>query len=107
MATKVTSETMTAHLGAGLTVVDLWAPWCGPCRILSPLLKELEQELGFTLLTLDVDGDTAVATQYGVQSVPTMLIFKDGKAIQKVTGAYPKAKLAAYLGGLMEADHAG
>ncbi|WP_461225990.1 thioredoxin family protein [Lacticaseibacillus suihuaensis] len=105
MATKVTSETMAQHLGAGLTVVDLWAPWCGPCKILSPMLRELEQTLGFTLLTLDVDGDTAVATQYGIQSVPTMLVFRDGKAVEKITGAYPKAKLVAHFTGLMEDEH--
>ncbi|WP_262315359.1 thioredoxin family protein [Lacticaseibacillus parakribbianus] len=105
MATKVTSETMAQHLGEGLTVVDLWAPWCGPCKILSPMLRELEQTLGFTLLTLDVDGDTAVATQYGVQSVPTMLVFRGGKAVEKITGAYPKAKLAAHFTGLMEGEH--
>ncbi|WP_179396028.1 thioredoxin family protein [Lacticaseibacillus absianus] len=105
MAISVTSKTMAAHLGDGVTVVDLWAPWCGPCQILSPLLIELEQEMPFTLLTLNVDGDTAVATEYGVQSIPTMLVFRDGRPVEKITGAYPKAKLQRHLAQLLEARH--
>nr|WP_125706510.1 thioredoxin domain-containing protein [Lacticaseibacillus daqingensis] len=102
MAISVTSQTMPAQLGDGVTIVDLWAPWCGPCRILSPVLKELEQELPLRLLTLDVSSDTAVATQYNVQSIPTMLVFRAGQPVEKITGAYPKAKLKAHFVSLLE-----
>ncbi|MFD1439782.1 thioredoxin family protein [Lacticaseibacillus hegangensis] len=103
MPTAVTSETMTTHLSEGLTVVDLWAEWCGPCKILSPLLAELEQELPMRVLTLDVEGDTAVADQFHVQSIPTMLLYWQGKPVEKVTGAYPKAKLRAHFTQFLEA----
>lgn len=97
MPTAVTSKTLPSQLGRGLTVVDLWAEWCAPCRILSPTLAALEQELSLKVLTLDVADDKAVAEQYHVQSIPTMLLFWDGKPVQKITGAYPKAKLAQFF----------
>lgn len=103
MPTAVTSATMTAHLKAGLTVVDLWAEWCGPCKILSPLLAELEQELPLHVLTLNVEGDTKVADEFHVQSIPTMLLYWNGKPVEKVTGAYPKAKLRAHFTQFLEA----
>lgn len=78
-------------------IVDLWAPWCAPCRILSPILADLEHELPLKVLTLNVDSEPETARAYHVRSIPTMLLFKDGKAVEKVTGAYAKAKLRQHF----------
>lgn len=105
MPIAVTSQTVAAHLTTGLTVVDLWAPWCGPCRALSPVLAELEAEMPLRILTLNIDDDKALAAEFGVQSIPTMLVYRAGKPVEKITGAYPKAQLASHFAQLMEADN--
>lgn len=102
MPRKVTADNLEELTSHGTVVMDIWAPWCGPCKILSPMLAELEQELdGLTVIKQNVDEDKSIAAKYGVQSVPTMVIFQNGQAVEKVTGAFPKAKLRRYLEGVL------
>ncbi|WP_462399952.1 thioredoxin [Lacticaseibacillus pantheris] len=98
MPQTVTFENIATYTERGTVVLDLWAPWCGPCKILSPMLADLEQELdGLTVIKQNVDDDKRLAEQYHVQSIPTMIIFQDGQAVEKVTGAFPKDKLRRYF----------
>ena len=78
-------------------LVDFWATWCGPCRMVAPIVDELAQEYDgrVKVVKLDVDNDNAqkTAREYGVRSIPTLLIFKDGKVADQVVGAVPKKHL--------------
>lgn len=98
MPQNVTVDNLAELTKSGTVVMDIWAPWCGPCKVLSPMLADLEQELpGLTVIKQNVDDDKSIAEKYKVQSVPTMVIFQNGKAVEKVSGVYPKPKLRAYL----------
>lgn len=81
----------------GLAVVDFWATWCGPCRMIAPMLDELASEYDgrAKVLKLDVDSNVHTATRFQVRSIPTILFFKDGKLVDQVIGAVPKPTLAA------------
>ena len=82
---------------AGLTVVDFWATWCGPCRMIAPILDQLSDEYAgkVQVAKLDVDNNQATSMRFNVRSIPTLLFFKDGKVVDQVIGAVPKASLAA------------
>ncbi|HEX5829330.1 MAG TPA: thioredoxin [Gemmatimonadaceae bacterium] len=79
----------------GLAVVDFWATWCGPCRMIAPMLDQLAEEYdGKAKVTkLDVDANIRTATRFNVRSIPTVLFFKDGKLVDQVVGAVPKQML--------------
>lgn len=75
-------------------LVDFWAPWCGPCRIVAPHLEELNAERDdLTVVKLNVDENPATAAKYGIMSIPTMILFKNGEVAKQVVGALPKARL--------------
>jgi thioredoxin 1 len=76
-------------------VVDFWAPWCGPCRAVAPILEDLAGEYDgrLTVAKVNVDEEPRYAGQFGVMAIPTMIIFKDGKAVKRIQGAYPKPRL--------------
>jgi len=82
-----------------MTIVDFWASWCAPCKMMDPVLEQLEDEYDgkIKFAKMDVDGNQDIAMQYKVMSVPSLVLFKNGKATEKVTGVYPREKLAAYL----------
>ncbi len=75
-------------------LVDFWAPWCGPCRIIAPHLEELNNERGdLRVVKLNVDDNPQTAAQYGVMSIPTLILFKGGAEAKKIIGALPKKRL--------------
>ena len=80
-------------------LVDFWAPWCGPCRVVHPILEEMlaERDGELRIVSLNVDENQQTAAQYEVLSIPTMLLFRDGAIAKKVVGAMPKRRLEAEL----------
>ena len=81
-------------------LVDFWAPWCGPCRMLAPVLEELDRDLSGKVKVgkVNVDEEMELAAQFQVASIPTLILFQNGQAVRRTVGAQPKAKLAAMCG---------
>ena len=79
-------------------LVDFWAPWCGPCRVVAPVLEEIADERDdLRIAKLNVDDNQQTAASFEVLSIPTLILFRNGQAVKKVIGAYPKKKLQAEL----------
>ena len=82
----------------GISVVDFWAEWCGPCRMVVPLVEEIAKERSdIKVVKINVDEEQELAMQFGVMSIPTLVVMKNGKIVNQVTGARPKAQILAML----------
>lgn len=99
MLTNVTDVTLLEEVKEGLTLVDFWAPWCGPCHMIAPILEELSEELGeeVNIVKLNIDENEVAPSHFGIQSIPTMILFKDGQPLEKIIGVHPKETLKDYL----------
>ena len=97
--TDVTFSDTVANAGNIPLLVDCWAPWCGPCRVVGPVLDQLASESKgkYRIGKLNVDENPRVSAQFAIQSIPTMLIFKQGKLVDRLVGAHPKPAIAAKL----------
>jgi thioredoxin 1 len=80
-------------------LVDFWAPWCGPCRMVAPVVDELSQDFNgqVKVVKINTDENPTIASQYGIRSIPTLIVFKDGQPVDRVVGALPKSTLANTL----------
>jgi thioredoxin 2 len=90
-------DEVASHPGGVL--VDCWAPWCGPCRIISPLVEQLASEYAGRLKVtkLNVDENRLIASQYGIQSIPTLLLFRNGRLMDRLVGALPRPEIERHL----------
>ncbi|MGN7456743.1 thioredoxin [Paenibacillus pasadenensis] len=95
MAVALTKETFNESVQNGVALVDFWAPWCGPCKMQLPIVEELSTELEgkATIAKINVDEQPELASQFGVMSIPTLILFKDGQPVDKMVGVQSKDAL--------------
>ncbi len=95
----LTDTIFTDEIASGLTLVDFWAPWCGPCRIIAPVIEELagQYEGRVKVGKVNVDENPMTQGQFSVMSIPTLILFKDGQPVDTLVGAQPKRAFEALL----------
>jgi thioredoxin 1 len=98
MLQETNAQTFINDIQSGDVVVDFWAEWCGPCRILHPVLEEIDQERSdLKIISLNIDENQELAASLGIQSIPTMILFRGGQEIGRLVGAQPKRKIVEDL----------
>ena len=95
----ITDAIFQNETAAGTVLVDFWAPWCGPCKVIAPILEELSAEIGdeAKIVKINVDDNPEAAAKYNVMSIPTLLLFKDGQVVNQLVGPQPKERLRAAI----------
>ena len=98
-AQNITDKNFESTIKEGLTLVDFWAPWCGPCQMVAPILEELSKEYEgrIKIVKLNTDENPLVPLKYQIQSIPTMMIFKNGEVVRREIGARPKNMIVQFI----------
>jgi thioredoxin 1 len=100
MIKEITSKEFKEVIKDGKVVIDFFATWCGPCKMLSPVMDEISSELkDVNFYKIDVDKNEDVAMEYGIMSIPTIIIFKDGKVVNSIVGLKSKDELISIING--------
>ncbi len=100
---ELTNANFEATLAKGVSLVDFWAPWCGPCRMIAPVIDELanDYEGKANICKVNTDEEQDIAVKFGIRSIPTIMFFKDGELKDQIVGAQSKAALAAKIDALL------
>ena len=95
MVAATTDKTFTTDTASGVTLTDFWATWCGPCRMQSPVVEQLADEMGdkVTFNKMDVDANPETASNFGIMSIPTLLVKKDGEVVDTLVGYHSKKQI--------------
>jgi thioredoxin 1 len=95
---EINDANFDTEVSQGIVLVDCWAEWCGPCRMVAPVLDELSTEMNdISIRKLNVDENQSTAQKLGIQSIPTLLLYKDGKLVDKMIGALPKPQIKKFI----------
>jgi len=100
---ELTNANFEDTIKEGVSVVDFWAPWCGPCRMIAPVIEELAEEYEgkANICKVNTDEEQEIAVKFGIRSIPTLLFFKDGEVVDQIVGAQGKDALAAKINALL------
>ncbi|MCZ0717044.1 thioredoxin [Aerococcus kribbianus] len=99
MVKAITDQNFTEETQDGLVLIDFWATWCGPCRMQSPIVEQLDDEMGdqVKFTKMDVDDNPQTASEFGIMSIPTLMIKKNGQVVDQLVGYTPKERLEQIL----------
>ncbi len=100
---ELTGANFEATLAEGVSLVDFWAPWCGPCRMIAPVIEELAEDFDgkAKVCKVNTDEEQEIAVKFGIRSIPTIMFFKDGELVDQIVGAQSKDALAAKINELL------
>ena len=100
---ELTAGDFEGTLAEGVSLVDFWAPWCGPCRMIAPIIEELAEDFDgkAKICKVNTDEQQDIAVKFGIRSIPTIMFFKDGEMVDQVVGAQSKQALADKINGLL------
>ena len=103
---ELSEENFSSTIAEGVTLVDFWAPWCGPCRMMTPVIDQIADKFGdrATIAKLDIDQARGVASQFGISSIPAIFIFKDGNPVKQMVGMQVEADLVNAIEEALSAD---
>jgi thioredoxin 1 len=103
MIQHLTTENFDKQIHQGVTLVDFYANWCGPCRMLAPVLEEISKNTppGVTIAKIDIDNEQTIASRFEIASIPTMILFKDGKEVGRTLGLKNKEAIMQFIGAVV------
>lgn len=100
---ELNSENFESTIAEGISLVDFWAPWCGPCRMIAPVIEELAEDFDgkASICKVNTDEEQDIAVKFGIRSIPTIMFFKNGEMVDQVVGAQSKQALAEKINALL------